>query len=160
MREYRVTKYDPAFRDARGSYTRDEWFSECQVGRVFDGVVLTREEYQRVEGAYVVAVIGFLLEAGVSAMTVVGLENYGNVQLAFGEGNALPLGQIGEVIGQVLRAKFWCRLEGPEAFVHFGYDYYMYVGVPWACPAAKRLARRVGLFVEPFRSPHRVRERK
>jgi hypothetical protein len=56
---------------------------------------------------------------------------------------------------RVLREEFWCRLEGPEAFVHFGYDYYLYVGVPRACPEAEQATRRAGLFVESFRSPYR-----
>ena len=62
--------------------------------------------------------------------------------------------EVGEVVRRLLRAEFWCRLEGTESFVHVGYDYYMYVGVPAACPSAEASARQFGLFVEPFRSPY------
>jgi len=48
-----------------------------------------------------------------------------------------------------------CRLEGADAFVHVGWDYYMYVGVPRPCPAACRQANDLGLYVEDFASPYR-----
>jgi hypothetical protein len=53
---------------------------------------------------------------------------------------------------RVLREDLWCRLDGEGAFVHFGWDYDMYVGVASACPEAQRLATKVGLFVEEMRS--------
>jgi hypothetical protein len=38
----RVTKYDPALRvGGRGAFTGDDWTSVSDVGRTFDGVVLT-----------------------------------------------------------------------------------------------------------------------
>ncbi len=75
MFQYRISKYDPSFRDAEGRYTRDEWIMAGQIGESFDGVVLTREEYQRVEDAYVTVARGFLRESGVASLTVMGLEN-------------------------------------------------------------------------------------
>jgi hypothetical protein len=50
MFEYRVTKYDPAHRAASGAY-RDEWTSFSDIGRSFGGVILTVEQYQRIEDA-------------------------------------------------------------------------------------------------------------
>jgi hypothetical protein len=152
--EFRVTKYDPAHRDRRGAYTRDEWTSVSDIGRSFAGVVLTETEYQRVEDAYATAAVGFLRESGVPSLVVTGSENHAGVPLPFADGSPLGLAEVGEVVRRLLRAEFWCRLEGAGAFVHIGYDYYMYVGVPWPCPSAETLARQHGLFVEPFRSPY------
>ena len=64
MIEYRVTKYNPALRDARGAYIADEWTSVKDIGRAFGGVVLTDSEYRRVEEAYVSSVFAFLKEGG------------------------------------------------------------------------------------------------
>ncbi len=155
MFEFRVTKYDPAHRDRRGAYTRDEWTAASDIGSVFGGVVLTAAEYQPVEDAYATAAVAYLREAGVGSLSVAGLENHAGVPLPFAEGSALGLAEVGGVIRQLLRGEFWCRLEGAGAFVHVGYDYYMYVGVPVACPSAEALARRLGLFPEPFQSPYR-----
>jgi hypothetical protein len=66
----------------------------------------------------------------------------------------LSLVQVGDVIPQVLREEFWCRLEGVEGFIHIGWDYYMYVGVPIPCPAAQMRAAALGLYVEEFASPY------
>ncbi|HEY2584432.1 MAG TPA: hypothetical protein VGI81_01560 [Tepidisphaeraceae bacterium] len=153
--EYRVTKYDPIYRNSSGAYTRDEWLSFGDIGRSFNGVELTSREYQKVEDAYVVAAIGFLREAGVPQLAVRGLENTGGVPLPFGEGDSLTVEQIPDVLRRLLRAEFWCRLEAAGAFLHVGYDYYMYVGVPRQCPAARRRAEDLGLYVEEFASPYR-----
>jgi hypothetical protein len=152
--EFRVTKYDPAYRDARDAYTRDEWTAVSDIGRDFAGVVLTEPEYQRVEDAYVAASLAFLREAGVLSLIVAGLENSARLPLPFSEGSVLSLSDAASVIRQVLREEFWCRLEEAGAFVHIGYDYHMYVGVTRPCPNAEGLARQLGLFVEPFRSPY------
>ena len=51
----------------------------------------------------------------------------------------------------------WCELESADrdVFVHWGYDYYMYLGAAVECPQVLERARDRGLFVEPFASPYR-----
>jgi len=152
--EYRVTKYNPEFRDAGGHYLREDWIMFRQVGESISGVVLTVEEYERVERAYVNSAIAFLREAGLLSMTVADLENHQGSQLAFRNGSTLPLDEVADVIRQMLREKLWCRLEGEDAFVHIGWDFYMYIGVPHRCIFAEQKAVKLGLFVEEFVSPH------
>jgi hypothetical protein len=154
MIEYRVTKYDPSLRDARGAYTADEWTSVADIGRVFGGVVLTDSEYQRVEQAYISSAIAFLREGGLNSLKVEGLENHKGLALVFDEGSVISLEHVGDVIRQILREAFWCRLEGRSGFVHFGWDYYMYIGVPHRCPSAEQLAEELGLHPEEFASPY------
>lgn len=68
----------------------------------------------------------------------------------------LTKAQIERVIRLNLRETLWCKLEDAAGrFLHFGWDYYTYVGVPTPCPKACALASRRGLFVEPFKSPYR-----
>jgi len=154
MYEYRVTKYNPKFRDAYGHYLREEWTMFRQIGESFSGVLLTAEEYERVESAYVDSAIAFLQEAGLLAMTVSDLENHRGLQLAFRNGSALSLSEVAAVIRQLLKERCWCRLEGKESFVHIGWDYYMFVGVPHPCVIAEQKAADLGLFVEEFVSPY------
>ena len=156
MLEYRVTKYDPACRNRHGAYARDEWTSACQIGHSFAGVVLTDAEYRRVEDSYVASAVAFMRGAGVPLLRVEGVETY-EIPPPFGEGAVLELFDAEAVIRRVLRAEFWCRLEGAAGFIHLGYDYYMYVGVAQQCPAAEALAGHRGLFVEPSLSPYRER---
>lgn len=93
-------------------------------------------------------------------MRVAGLENSQRHLLDFQNDSVLPLDRIGEIISRILREEFWCRLEGGESFIHFGWDYYMYIGVPHPCPTARARAAELGLYVEEFASPYVEREGK
>jgi len=155
MIEYRVTKYDPALRDANGAYLADEWILFKQVGSAFGGVILTEAEYLRVERAYINSAIAFLREGGLDSLTVEGIENPKRLALEFGEGSALSPERVGDVIRQMLREELWCRLEGQGGFVHIGWDYYMYIGVSHPCPKAELLAEGLGLYPERFSSPYK-----
>ena len=131
-----------------------------QIGQTFSGVVLTSDEYESVEEAYIQAALSFLRESGLLSMRVAGLENHRMQPLDFQNDSVLPLDRIGEIIRQILREEIWCRLEGSDGFLHFGWDYYMYIGVPHPCPTARARAAELGLYVEEFASPIResVRE--
>ncbi len=165
--EYRVTKYDISYRRlaglnannefSTGIYTRNEWTSVSDIGRSFDGVILTPDEYQRVEDAYVAVAISFLKESRLSAVTVDGLENSEFCPIPLEEGMTIDIRNLPEVVRLILQEKVWCRLISQKTFLHFGYDYYMFVGVSLECPKSKQLARNLGLFVESFKSPYKGR---
>ena len=154
MLEFRVTKYDPALRAQDGVYLRDDWTSASDVGRTFNGDELTDVEYKRVESAYVASALAFLRESGVLSLAVCRLENHFGAALTPGNGVHLSLDQVAATLPRLLREEFWCTLEGQDSFIHIGYDYYMYIGVPSACPGAQQVAASLGLFVEPFQSPY------
>jgi hypothetical protein len=155
--EYRITKYDPAARlEGR---PRTEWTAFSDIGRTFGAGPLTQAAYEAVEAAYVAAAVSFMREAGVSCLAVRGLEGGAQAPLPCREGETLALDQAARLMAGVLRELCWCRLESPLGFVHFGWDYYMYVGVASPCPDAARRAAEAGLFVEEMRSPHHPRQR-
>jgi hypothetical protein len=152
--QFRITKYNPVHRTGDGSFQLEDWTSSADVGKSFQGVVLTEAEYKSVERAYIDTALAFLEEAQVSQLAVVGLENHNFAEGAPSEGDVLALNEIQNVLSSVLGERYWCKLESLHAFVHVGYDFYMYVGVPVACPAAEVLAKRSSLYVEPFQSPY------
>jgi hypothetical protein len=154
MNEYRVTKYSPDLRDSSGRYLGDDWTSVTQIGQSFGGVVLTEQEYKRVEHAFISVALAFLSEGGLAPLRVEGLENARRKPLTFREGTVLSTEQLRDVIGRILREGVWCRLQSYEGFLHFGRDYYMYVGVPHRCISAERKASELGLYVEEFVSPY------
>lgn len=156
MFEFRITKYDPCLRSPDGAYARDDWTSIRDVGCVFDGVPLTVAEYERVERAYVDCALAFLRGSGTTVLAVRGLENNDGADVPFVDGDWLSLERVAAMLPRLLREEFWCRLEGDGAFVHIGWDFYMYVGVSVASDAARTLAGESGLFIEPFRSPYGV----
>jgi hypothetical protein len=149
MYQYRVTKYNPIFRDEKGRYTREEWTSFGEVGEI-----VPVEEYIRVEAAYIEAALDFLREADVVELQICGLENSKKLTTLLVEGKQLSLKELAPTFRKVLRNEIWCRFESESTFVHFGWDYYMYVGVSKDCPEARVFAEKLGLFVEEFQSPY------
>jgi hypothetical protein len=155
--QFRITKYDPARRGIDGAYPQDDWTSYSDIGLRFAGKLLRLEDYLRVEAAYTSAVVDFLREAGVKNLRLSRLENKRQVRVPsfVNEGNELTLTQCKKFAQMALREAVWGKLVVPQvAYVHFGYDYYMYIAVPRSCPKAIQTAKSSGLFVEPHRSPY------
>ena len=155
MKEYRITKYDPRRRNADGSYLDDDWTSFSDVGKSSGDDCLTIEQYKVVESAYVQTAVDFMLESGGDELVAVDIENAANTELGFRPGTPLKNSELMDAMRLVLRELCWARFEDSDGrFVHFGWDYYMYVGVTTECPNAERAAAQRGLFVESFRSPY------
>jgi hypothetical protein len=154
---YRVTKYNPALRLADGTFQEKQWTSFSDVGRVFNGEKLTEEEYLRVEEAYLYAIEALLREAKVEHLVVRGLENHGDDRppTFIQEGACLNIDECVVFARIALRERIWGKLVAPgRAYVHFGYDFYLYIGLPARCTAAIAEVERRGIYVEPFRSPY------
>lgn len=164
--QWRVTKYDPARRDEQGYYLPDDWTFFAQVGQVIGGRQLTHQDYLRVESAYVGTALRFMAEAGLTGLEVVDLQTHGQAHEDYLQGiSLLPSslkpgalvggGALEGLIRLNLREALWCKLEAPNAFyLHFGWDYYMYIGSISPSPQAIGFARGSGLFVEEKPSPH------
>lgn len=168
MAGFRVTKYDPRIRTPDGSYPLAEWTSVGDVGKTYDGRVVDVGDYMRVEDAYVAAAKRFLAASDVRQLRVVALERVGfglgEPVLASSEaiaayervfeGKEVAAEDFEWVVRLALREVLWCRLEGERGFyVHFGYDYYMYVGWDEARPRVPEMPD--GVFVEIYASPYR-----
>ena len=136
----------------------DDWTSFCDVGSSFAGVTLSQSEYLRVETAYLEAALAFLDEDQAPDLRVVGLEIRNDRLNATIDGSILARADLISVCRSVLREEFWCKLEAAERFVHFGRDYYMYVGVVNSCENAILRTTGLGLFVEEFHSPYLIGE--
>lgn len=158
MIQYRVTKYGPQYRDASGRFNRNEWIMYSQIGESFDEGVLTEPRYLAMESTYIDAAVSFLTESGIDSLAIVSLENASNYHcsdLAITESQLCSIREIESISRLILRQHIWCKLIWDTAFLHFGWDYYSYIGVPEACPNAIHAATKSGLFVQKFNSPHR-----
>lgn len=150
MKQYRITKYDPALRRADGTYLREEeWTSFGDVG-----LRVSLEAYEQVEEAYLHVVAEALRGAGITSLVVRGIENSAGKQHAPREGQILEADDFRRVIRSVLREEYWCRLEAADGFVHVGYDFYLYVGMRENAADLPAIGASRGLFVEPWNSPY------
>lgn len=172
MFNWRVTKYNPNYRDEFRRYKRSEWTSFCEIGKVFDGNKLTNDNYIAIENAYVDAIVAFMNGVENTSLTVKGLEKKNNnimlnrehelysdeminFYAAVQENDVLSIRAIQHLARLVLREDLWCKLEKDDImFVHFGYDYYMYIGSHKICVDAINKIKKRGLFVEDFISPY------
>lgn len=138
----RITRYDPALRDARGAYLGNTWTSISDIGEEFDGVVLTRDEYDRIEEAYVSSVLALANDCGVDRLEVRHLETSEGLD----DGDLLSIAEATSVVRRMLREEVVCTLESPadDFAVHIGFDLYMYVGSDCVAARALEHARSAG----------------
>lgn len=150
---YRVTKYDPAYRDEWGAYTRDEWASRRDIGQEIGGYVLTDDDYLSTENRYLYVLTAFAQESGVSHLTVVGLDKPPGVPAEWRhlqEGATVSLDEAVEIARIMLREEpLGARLEdGDRFYVHVSDNMYMWIGSHVECTFSIGEAQRLGLFVE------------
>lgn len=168
MPGFRTTKYDPRLRSADGSYAQEEWTSVTDVGKSFLGHTVQLSDYLSTENAYVETVHRFLEQCQVHHLRLRDLEQYDeNCDLlpdalieeskqwmrTITADQTLGGVALERAIRLTLRELIWCRLEGEAGFyVHFGYDYYMYIGSDRIASTPPELPP--GIYVERFESPY------
>ncbi|MBC1551231.1 hypothetical protein HB901_00800 [Listeria booriae] len=167
MYEYRITKYNPAFRNSNGTFLKDEWTSYSDVGGTFSGVALSLDDYLLIENQYICAVVSLMEYSCIGELSIKGLEVRDD---DFDENTTDEMMKLLEVIKSsekvnivdipsicrlILREYIWAKLEVKTMFVHFGYDYYMYIGLVQEPREAIEQIRNGGLFVEKYSSPYK-----
>ncbi len=162
MNYYRITKYNPAFRDEQGFYTKNDWTSISDVGQTFDDGILTVEEYKQIEDSYTKAVNIILQEKGILQLTVHSLEKNDCIEehilsskdkefyIRIAELLQLDLDNIEMAVRLALRELIWCTLScsTKNVEIEFGYDYYMYIRCDVISELAQKKISEYGLFVE------------
>ncbi len=167
MTDLRITKYNPINRDSSGKYIADEWTSVSDIGQTFSKKIFDVDEYLRIEKNYVNAAVQMVEEFQVSNLRIVEIEEYRAfnhlphilvestqyLMESFSSDIVIGKNNIQDIIRLVLRELIWCKVIGDEGFyIHFGYDYYMYIGsdresdIKWE--------KLPGVFVEQFNSPY------
>lgn len=167
---WRITKYNPANR-INGVYTKQEWISIGDIGNLYSNAEFLIEHYLQTESLYIMAIISIMKEININSLQVTNLDKhdfgflddrfhfiysvemkelYSNIKNGdYISGNELEL-----LCKLILREKLWCKLQSSSMFVHFGFDYYMYIGSGLECSDSLELISNSGLFIEPFRSPY------
>ena len=151
MTEYRITKYNPANR-INGVYIADEWTSISDIGKVFNGIILSQDTYLKTEKAYLDCCIELIEKAKIAIFSIKQAEYYTeNVRFPSSISNTQ---EIRGVITACLREQCWLKIIAKDFFIHFGYDYYMYVGSVLSKETVAETATKFGLFCEETPSPY------
>ena len=172
MISWRVTKYNPKHRNEEDVYLNDEWTSCHDIGKLFDGKVFTVNDYLAIENAYIEVVLSFMKNVNITTLKVKCLEKYNEsvapkdtslgyttemikLYVELHEDSILGTEDIQNLCRLVLREQLWCKLENDhKMFVHFGYDYYMYIGCLLKPENITDLIKGTGLFMERIESPY------
>lgn len=151
MNEYRITKYNPQ-RRIGGVFIKGEWTSFSDIGKSYNNSQLTYEMYQKTENAYIDCCIELLNRSSVEILSVEQVEYYEdgiNFPTAVSD-----IEEIRQIISSCLRERCWLKLIAKDFFIHFGYDYYMYIGTVLPFATVDKISIKHGLFCEPYRSPY------
>ncbi len=157
--EYRVSKYDPKLRNAKGHYIPTEWTFFAQVGKRVGGRVLSMAQYLKTEAKYLEVLEAMLREADILKLEPRGFQPM-SCPARERRRRTVTVAQAIGLARLALRERHHGTLVVPwRAYVHFGWDYYLYVGLSRPTPEALGVARSLGLFVERCPSPYQRRQR-
>ena len=161
--QYRITKYNPKYRDKeQGYYLRDEWTSICDIGKKFNNKIFTKSEYQNIETAYIKSIIIFMSENNITSLQLIEYENHQDFktdELIIKNNTFYNKEQVELLARFILREHIWGKLIFEnQIFVHFGYDYYMYIGLDEKFEKELKKVQKLGLFAEKFKSPYYEQE--
>jgi len=164
----RITKYNPDYRNKQGYYLENEWTCYSEVGTKCDGKLLTIDEYLDIENKYINSIILFMKCNNIESLKITGnlekrwnpakdpnstekmISLFNNIK----NGDTLNIEQVKDFGRLALRNYIWCKLESDMMFVHFYFDYYMYIGSKNECRNTIDKIEKSGLFVENFKSPY------
>lgn len=173
MKRYRITKYNPQKRDEDGCFNGEEWTSIDDIGKTYEGNYFKKEEYLRIENAYIESIQIVMKEFNIDQLCIMDLEkkyelveimqqlNEKNILIteaekaiynSLSEGVAFEKNTVKEVIKLVLREFVWCQLYSPikHFIIKFGYDYYMYITCNKLSTSSIKEIGELGLYVEEF----------
>ncbi|OCT13441.1 hypothetical protein A8709_17700 [Paenibacillus pectinilyticus] len=172
--QWRITKYNPIFRNDAGHYLLNEWTCPSEIGNVIDGELFTLEQYLIIEHAYVETLIAFLNEKRQYFLRVIQakkrsvsheektslLYDHEFDEINIKEDKIVNINEIRIICKMILRNLADCQFfSSDNFFVHFGWDFYMYIGSSQKSEAGIEFAIKNGLFVEQMDSPYHFEEK-
>jgi len=172
MYKYRITKYNPSFRDDNGAYLKDDWTAISDIGRTFDEGKLTPDEYKKNEDAYIKAIqlimdylsVPYLIITGVDIpepdkifqkrikkfrefYTDEMLEYYSNAK----NKDKLNKGKVDFHCRLMLREDIHSDVHYPRKMkVFIAYDYLMGIHTSKSLKPIFPLLKETGLYIEDF----------
>lgn len=162
---YRITKYNPENRDEQGRFLVNDWTSYGDIVIPYD--FQSYSEYIKVEKKYLNYLSTILENNNIQKLKVRDLElkDYEGIGSRLADCNLSLLEKtkknvsysrqnVIEIAQLTLREIIWCRLEYKSIYVHFGYDFYMYVGGIVIDENLISKAKSEDLYIEIMNSPY------
>ncbi|MFD1992524.1 hypothetical protein ACFSGI_21335 [Paenibacillus nicotianae] len=169
MNSWRVTKYNPTKRNDKGYYQDEEWTAYSDINKIYNAKEFTLSNYLEVENNYTKAIKVFMEESEVSCFKIVDVEKsdinsiledpYSTPSMieifrSVEEKEIIKESKVFDLCKLILRGYLWGKLSNSKMFVHFGYDYYMYIGLEKNDFNRFNDIENLGLFIEELDSPY------
>lgn len=152
MNMYRIAKYDlNGYVD--GIFTLDEWTDYSDIGNIFSGKKLTQEMYEEIETKYIQSAQDIFMADHQKELSITNLQKYQS-NLTWKNHQIIDKLHLGGIIRDCLRNKCWCRLSTENFYIHFGYDFYMYIGCSLSCDIVTKICAGNQLYVIECESPY------
>ncbi len=144
---WRVCRYEEQLRGYPGW---ESWIDKSDVGERFNGIVLSDEEYLRVENTYIAAVVRFAVATSATFFRVAYLHHQ-DANFALTPGQIVVRSDVGPIVRGNLRGELDCSLDAVNDRLHieFGWDLYMYLAADDPCERAVSGAEEDGLWLTP-----------
>jgi hypothetical protein len=145
---WRLSRYEPELRARDTPW--ESWIDVSDIGESFNGIVLTEEEYLRVENTYIAALLRFALDVSATTFNMVHLGEDQEGGFALDADQVVVRSDLAPIIRGNLRGQIGCALKSTDGRLQigFGYDLYVYVAASSACEQAVAEAIRDGLWID------------
>ena len=173
--EHEIVKYNSIFYNADGAYCRDEWTSVSDIGKNFNGKVLTAEEYLMVEGCYIDAACDIIQISDSDKLIIEYIEKDEKWIEQQMKSSKIPTHDL-SLLPIIKKLNQGCELNISEfrvaaqlclreyVYIVFcdtnhslkidlGYDYYMYIKCLLNEKVLQSIVARYNLFLNPRRMP-------
>ena len=169
MYTWRITKYNPLYRNSSGDYTNQEWTSYSDIGKHFGGKQFNFEDYIEIENKYISTVLQFMNCLHLQEIEIRELEKYetdisydenidremSNLLKNIKDKATINIAVVPHLCKLILREHLWGKLVvNSTLYIHFGYDYYMYIGSSKKCDMVLEKVSHNGLYIEECQSPY------
>lgn len=175
MYKYRISKYNPQYRDEYGVYKKSEWTSYCDIGKIYDGKKFKVDDYIKSEQKYCDTILNILKSIGANEVIVKDLElNYMNDEIedmlelrglilsledktiinSIRNNDKIKVNELRPYLKLILREGFWCKLIDAYTLVQveFGYDFYVYIHCKSISDAIINDYAKQGMYIEKIYS--------
>ena len=147
---HEIVKYEPRFYDENGVYQKDEWTSFFDVGKEYEGKVVTMEDYLDVENRFIGITRAVLEAAGCSFVTLGYVES--GKRKGIKEGMRVRIQEVDPFLRLALRGKAFIVFINKRKGIQFDYnDEVLYMHLYCRIPKEElqAIVESRGLYLDP-----------
>lgn len=147
---HEIVKYKPEYYDENGEYPKDEWTNYSDIGKVYEGKIVTMADYLDVENRFIDITRAILEAAGCSFITLGYVEARRRKGLK--EGMRVRVQEIDSFLRLVLRGKAYIVFINRSKGVQFDFSndvLYMHLNCRIPDNELRAIVESRGLYLDP-----------